>query len=252
MNEPAAHILITRPTGQETQLAHGCRQLGLTVSHIPCLAIQALADAPLQSRLEEDADIVLFTSQNAVLQAHSRIALPWPGFRVHAIGQATAQTLATIGQSVELMPVSPYNSESYLAQIEAMPAQRLLIIKGEGGRTHIAKHLHLRNWTVSSVDVYRRVLPTVSRQHVADVFTHPLPDVVSVGSNETLLNLMKLVEPYREVLLNIPLLVNSVRCRELAATLGFAHEPMVAVPAGDSGQLRKLQAWLKTGQRSDL
>jgi len=246
MPELPPHILITRPLGQQISFAHECRKLEFEVSHIPCLAIEAFDAGKLLGPLVDEAEIVLFTSQNAVLHAHEQHALPWFGVQVHAIGKATANLLSTFNQPLSLQPLAPFNSESCVRQLESLPAQSLLIVKGVDGRSLIAEQLRPLGWTVSTHDVYRRTLPIVSSVSITETFEKQPPDLISIGSNETLLNLMTLARDHEPTLLRSRLLVNSQRCSELAASIGFTRAPLIAIPAGDEGQLIALRAWLST------
>lgn len=246
MNRPVPHILITRPAGQHAALVESCEKLGLKASHVPCLRIDPIDNKTLLDDSVAQSDIILFTSQNAVINAHRQRALPWSGVQVHAIGTATARLLSTLGQTISLLPSSPYNSESYVQQLQSSLAQRLTIIKGVGGRSHIAEQLQRIGWSVNSVDVYCRALPSESATSLSRIFEHDPPDIISIGSNETLLNLMTLAKPHKNTVLEIPLIVNSERCSKLATSIGFLQRSRVAVPAGDQGQLSILAEWLLT------
>ncbi len=246
MNRPVPHILITRPSGQHTTLVEACEKLGLKVSHVACLRIEPIDEKTLLDKSVAHTDIILFTSQNAVFNAHKQRPLPWPGVQVHAIGTATARLLSTLGQTLSLLPSPPYNSESYVQQLESLQPQRLTIIKGVDGRSHIAEQLQHIGWSVSSVDVYCRALPSESATSLLRIFEHDPPDIISIGSNETLLNLMLLTKPHINTVLEIPLIVNSERCSELARSIGFLQPSRISVPAGDQGQLSALADWLLT------
>ncbi len=246
MTSYSATILLTRPAGQHEKLASLCESLGLTVKHLPCIAIAPLPDvASLRLQLH-GADSILFTSRNAVLHAHAQIPLPWSGKKIHAIGPATAATLMEFSQPVNLEPAPPFNSESYLVQLRAFEPQQLLIIKGSGGRNLIEPQLQALNWQVQTVDVYQRNLPIVDKTDLKAIFSDAIPDIVSVTSDESLRNLKTLALPYWEHLENLPLIVNSERCSALARSLGFTQRPRVARVAGDVGQLEQLEHWLKS------
>lgn len=238
------HILITRPEGQHAYFSRQLELLGFRVSHLPCLAIDALHSAQLNSDPAGDFDYILFTSANAVRHAHALRPLPWSGVDVLAIGSATARTLEEHGQSLAMQPVSPFNSESMLARLVTVNPARLLIVKGRGGRELIHPELDRRGWQVSSADVYQRRLPTVPAARVSQVFRSPGPDIVSVTSNEVLENLVKLAAS-QDRLLALPLVVNSVRTAQRARDLGFEKPAIIASPAGDAGQLEALQQWLR-------
>jgi len=244
MNQPSASILITRPTGQQQTLQADCEKLGLLVKHLPCLAIKKIESVNLTKELLGQADTVLFTSRNAVEHAHELLPMPWIESTVHAIGPATQAALSSIKQAINLPPKAPFNSEAYLEQVLAQAPQHLLIIKGEGGRDLIQRTLEKREWTISLCDVYRRTLPVIEPEQIDALLAQPLPDIVSVTSNETLINLKTLSAHHWSRLLALPLVVNSQRTLELATSMGFSNNIMVANEAGNAGQTEKINQWL--------
>ena len=245
-NASKPRVLITRPAGQQHHFAIRCQQLGFDVSHLPCLTIVARQGEKQQlQKLRAAHETVLFTSANAVRCAHAIESLPWPAVAVHAIGDATANCLQAHGQAIALQPQSPFNSEAYLAQLEQGTPATLLIIKGYGGRDLIQTRLSAANWRVATIDVYDRVIPTLSQSLIDSVFRPAAPDIISVTSDEVLRNLHQLCSLHRSVMYKTPLVVNSERCATLARKLGFLGETLVAIPAGDSGQLECLSRWIK-------
>lgn len=247
MKTPLAHILITRPSGQESYLRNACERRGLTVSHLPAVQIVPIIDNGSLQHHTRKADVVLFTSVNSVRYAQA--VLPLKNTCVHAIGQATAQALTECGQTLEIQPQSPYNSEAYLQQLSGGSPGKLLIIKGQGGRQLIHDQLSQRGWSVSQCDVYSRVLPKTDPQRLDAVFAIQPPDIVSVSSNEGLQNLVVLASQYKHILLSLPLIVNSERCARLARELSFVRPALLASCAGDDAQLEQLDTWLSTANR---
>lgn len=246
MNQPLNTILITRPMGQQEAFAASCQKLGLRVAHLPCLAIKPLLDAPLSEESINQSDSVLFTSKNAVNHAHRCLPFPWPGTAVSAIGPATAAALAALHQPISLTAKPPFTSESYLQQLEAQRAQKLLIIKGSGGRTLIAERLSELGWSVESIDVYQRYLPAMTPTNVSDLLQDSEPNLVSITSNESLQNLKTLANEHWSSLIKLPLIVNSERTATLAKSMGFELPALVATSAGDQGQLEQVRLWLST------
>lgn len=243
---PLTTILITRPLGQQQAFSSGCSALGLRVAHLPCLAIEPLCNVQLTAKTIESADSVLFTSKNAVTHAHRQWPLPWPGISVNAIGPATAIALATLNQPVSLTPAPPFTSESYLHQLASLPPQKLLVIKGSGGRNLIAERLTTLGWQVQGVAVYRRCLPMISPASVTKLLHDSAPRLISSTSDEALQNLEILAHHHWPTLLRLPLVVNSVRTAVLAQSMGFEQPPLVAQNAGDEGQLAQVKIWLST------
>ncbi|MEE9319119.1 MAG: uroporphyrinogen-III synthase [Granulosicoccus sp.] len=263
-------LLITRPAGQQEPFAGKCRGLGFDTVALPCIDISPV-DAELPMRLINTADLILFTSRNAVLAAHRLQPLPWPSARIEAIGNATALTLTKLGQPLTRSPTPPFTSEAFLAthkfpssttplhapldtHIQVATVQdthkpddpqfrHLLLIKGEGGRDLIERSLEFMGVQISVVPVYRRSKPN----NVATTVDWASLDIVSVTSDEILRNLVDLAGITRERLLKqLPIVVNSQRCAVLAQALGFTQPALVASPAGDDGQSLQLQTWLST------
>ena len=244
MSQPLTTILITRPMGQQQAFSASCAKLGLGVAHLPCLAIEPLVEHQLSDQLLAQNDSVLFTSKNAVLHAHRCWPLPWPGTTVNSIGPATTAALAALNQSVELTATPPYTSESYLQQLESLPPQKLLIIKGLGGRTLIATRLRELGWSVQGTDVYQRSLPAISPESVTKLMQNSAPDIISITSSEALQNLQTLAHNHWNELCKLPLIVNSERTATQAQSMGFEQPAMIAVSAGDEGQLEQVKCWL--------
>lgn len=242
VNSP--HILITRPTGQHEQFARDCHALGFRVSHLPCLAIEGLQNPSLNADSVAKADSILFTSSNAVRYADALLPLPWKESAVRAIGPATARALVEKGQILASEPEKPYNSEAFLLQAGTLAPQRLIIVKGMGGRMLISDALEKLGWQVEPVDVYKRLLPRLSATRIDEILQPAAPDLISVASNETLTNLMILTGKQRPEILRAQLLVNSERCAKLASDIGFSKTAIVAQAAGDQGQLDSLKQWL--------
>ena len=186
----------------------------------------------------------MFTSRNAVIHAHKQLPLPWLNKSVHAVGPSTARSLSEFKQAIEFDPEPPFNSEAYLHQLSSKPPQKILIVKGAGGRDLIASELNSKGWEVQTVDVYRRNLPDFSPEDISNAFRTPHPQIISITSNETLENLVTLAKDHWDLIKDLPIVVNSQRCQDLANSLGFTQQALVANQAGDEGQLELFRQWL--------
>jgi len=241
MSKQRPRLLVTRPEGQADILIAGAEVIGFDVVHVPCLEIQA-TDVELQRSDIESYDAIVFTSVNAVTHAHSKLPLPWNGVGVFAIGEVTAKELSQLGQSIVAHPLAPYNSESFIDLLNnqnAMP-DRLLVVKGVGGRGLIEEVLSSGKTEVLNLDVYERRIPSLSNSQttlIKDAF-----DVVSITSNETLDNYLSLATPHHSSLFESKLIVNSERNKAYARSLGFVGEIHVATLPGDQQQLECLTA----------
>ena len=123
------------------------------------------------------------------------------------------------------MPGERYDSETLLAMPELadMRGQRVLIVRGEGGRTLFAETLRARGAEVAFAEVYRRLRPDFDP---APLLTHWDDQValVTATSGEVLANLLEMLGPEgRAPLLATPLVVVAERTATAARELGFAR-----------------------------
>lgn len=266
-------VLVTRAKHQQANFLTLCESANIETVSLPCIDILP-TDAQLHQQDIDAADLVLFTSRNAVDFAHLLHPLPWPDKQVYAIGRATARRLQALNQALIHPPAEPYNSEAFIDWFEthqgSIPKNAIttksvseknmtttgerstsessgdsltvLQIKGVGGRNAITKHFASGNNQLNSVDVYKRVMPVVSDAERHRVFVEEKPNIVSITSDEVLRNLVNIAGPeFADALHDMPLVVNSERCKALATRLGFSHSAVVANPPGDQGQLNAIQ-----------
>lgn len=231
-------VLVTRPKHQQSHFLKSCEDAGLAPITLPCIDI-----LPVECEIDHNeinqADLVFFTSRNAVEFAHSILPLPWTGAKVYAIGRATERVLGKLGQALVQPPVHPYTSEAFLEWYETQtPIKSALIVKGMGGRDLIETYFQKNKVSVIVKPVYKRVSPVVSDAERQRVFVETPPDIISITSDEVLRNLVNIAGPvYADVLHASQLVVNSERCAEMAVRLGFDLSPKVANPPGDVGQM---------------
>lgn len=231
-------VLITRPTHQQTNILASCHAAGLETVVLPCLDILPV-DCKIETADIDQADLIFFTSRNAVEFAHTIKPFPWNNAKVYAIGRATERVLGNLGQSLVHPPVDPYSSEAFIEWYKTQPPiKSALIIKGMGGRDLIETHLEANGVSVAVKPVYKRIAPVVSDSERQRVFIETPPHIVSITSDEVLRNLVNIAGPdYANILHATRLVVNSERCADMAARLGFDHSARVATPPGDVGQM---------------
>lgn len=244
-------VLITRPLGQQASIVNLLNSTGAVVKSLPCLQISPIANADTvrkQLQATQTTDVVIFTSTNAVQYAHSLLPMPWtdnPRLLL-ATGPATAEQLSYYEMSVVEKPQKPFNSEALLNLhiLQQKSLQKVAIVKGEGGREHLAKTLSKRGITVDLISVYKRLCPEYSRATIDTLFLNSPPDIVTITSNEALKNLVTIAgNTHQTLLLKLPLIVNSERCASLAKKLGFQSQVIVASLPGDHGQLEAVKQW---------
>lgn len=228
-------VLVTRPTNQAAGLIDALTQAGAEVIHYPVLEIEATADSPTKQAILADLNqfkALIFISTNAVrfaAQSMRKHAIDLPSsVQCLAIGQATSAALQQHFGNSSLFPQNAADSESLLEleslQQKQISGQKILIVRGEGGRETLKQQLQQRGAEVQYLELYRRVSPEFSSEN-----PNPLPvllknhgiDLITVTSGQSLEYLTELAEPQKELLKALPLLVPSARVADIAQRSGF-------------------------------
>ena len=217
-------VLVTRPAHQAGPLCAWIEASGGQAIRFPAIEIQAAASRETRARLGSAADYdrLVFVSANAVYHALPFLPPERTGAGIAAVGESTARALTDAGFCGVLTPATRADSEGLLALPELANAsrQRILIVRGSGGRTLLGDELRARGATVDYAEVYRRAIPAADP---APLLARWQTDIgaVTVTSGEILDNLVALLGRDRR-LLETPLVVISPRIAGLAARRGFA------------------------------
>jgi uroporphyrinogen-III synthase len=186
-------------------------------------------------------DVIIFISRNAVYKAlplFPNNQLPAQSL-IAAVGSATAVALRSTGREPDLIPHDRFDSEGLLAlpALQQVVGQRILIVRGEGGRAMLGDILTQRGAHVSYAEVYRRALPVITDNKFMLDWRQNLA-IATATSNEVLNNLLALVtdDRDRQWLCALPLAVLSERTAMTAMQLGF-RTVAVASEASDEGLL---------------
>ena len=240
-------ILVTRPAHQASAFVDKLHNLGFHTVLMPAIEIAFRTQSlqPLELRQLDTSELWIFTSANAVEGARKcGIFSNQSDYKIACIGVATAAALTNIGISIDYAPPKSGNSENlidYLLASGWQPTSAVTIVRGSHGREALKKSLHDIGCAVHYLDVYQRLLPTVTETEVQQALAI-LPAIISVTSNQGLENLLKII-PARchSSLFNSHLVVNSERCAILALKYGFKQHIAVAKVPGDDGQLKALE-----------
>lgn len=256
MNLQGRTILVTRPAGQADTLKALLDQHGAEVRLLPMLAIEPLAaDEPaLQAaracfRQLANYQHIIFISTNAVehgLRVFQHLGQPWPASPVvYAIGRATAMALQAAGIAAEAA-AGRMDSEALLSLpgLQSVTGQRVLVVRGAGGRSQLADTLVARGAHVDIAESYRRTCPRYDDATVQQAFS-PTPDAIVVNSGETLKNLAVYVQGMASIR-PVVMVVPSQRVARLAGSLGFT-QVVVAANARDESIVQALQVWRDGG-----
>jgi uroporphyrinogen-III synthase len=145
--------------------------------------------------------------------------------RLAAVGRATAQALTATGRAPDLVPAGRFDSESLLAlpQLADLRGQRVLIVRGTGGRALLGDTLVARGAKLAYAEVYRRALPETDPAPLLARWRQDV-QLATATSGEVLNNLLTLVgERGRRLLLATPLVVISTRTARSARGQGFVR-----------------------------
>lgn len=248
----ARAVLVTRPAGQGAALAQALERRGLRAVQQPLLELHALPELPATRRrlvLELDQyQHVVFISSNAVRFGMDLVQDFWPqlpvGINWYAVGAATAAQLERFGVEA-LTPGIDMTSEGLLRlpQLQQLTGQRLLIVKGEGGRTLLREELRRRGARVDQLACYTRGCPRLASGALATRLADAHVELVMISSGEGLANMLALLSPQETTKLQqMSLLVPSARVAQAAEAAGF-ERVLVARNASDEAMLDALEHW---------
>lgn len=161
-------VLVTRPADRAEPLCRLLVGAGFIPVRQPALVIEALNPDAATLADARSADWWVFVSPAAVNHGR-RLGLSLADYDNVAIGETTAAVLREAGASRVYAPDSGgYTSEEllagWLAQVRA--GQRVVIVRGQGGREAVASALRERGATVNYLEVYRRVPAAPDREAV--------------------------------------------------------------------------------------
>jgi len=220
-------ILNTRPKEQAQILHEEIQQRGGISIDLPTLEIKEYTLNWLETLPDlSTVSHALFISANAVnycfklLQKHN---IHWPeSIHVIAIGQGTAQSLYHHQIKVDEIPIAP-NSEHILklTSLKQLKQKKVLLFKGDGGRTVIEDYLIRQEAQLTILTVYQRVLPTINHQFSNSLWRDDAVDIILLTSEQSIHNLFKLFsQESHDWLQNKPCIVISERLAQIASKLG--------------------------------
>jgi len=195
-------VLVTRPAHQAASLGRLFEAEGAAVILFPAIDIRPLTDARTwTARLGtlSGFDLIIFSSANAVRHGaallEQRRDLP-----LAAIGPATARALNHAGYRVSVQPPEGFDSESLLRhpRLGAVGGQRVLLIKGEGGRELLERELERRGAELTVAEVYRRECPAPTAEELRRLearFEQREIQLITATSAEIGNNLLTLATP---------------------------------------------------------
>ncbi|MBQ4812783.1 uroporphyrinogen-III synthase [Pseudoalteromonas luteoviolacea] len=153
---------ITRPQGKGETLATELAEKGILALCTPVLTLKRVDVSQAQLIEICEAEILIFISQDAVLNFAAQLeqfAMSLPASnQLLAVGQQTADAIQHHFARCATVP-KQQDSEGLVAlpELQHVDQARVALIKGRGGRAHIAKTLKSRQALLSSCSVYERL-----------------------------------------------------------------------------------------------
>lgn len=253
----AVSIWVTRPQPQAARLAAVLQQAGFRAEAVPTLEIAPPPDADTltgqaPAQLQQ-AQVAIFVSRNAVDwlwrllgdEAHTYLA----HCQVFAVGPGTAAALQAQGLAEASRPDRGSDSEALLAlpqlSEEAVTGQRVVIVRGRGGRALLAETLQQRGAEVGYLEVYQRRQASETVQRLPGLWQTAPPAAIVVSSPaglEALLDMTAAADQPR--LLATPLLCMGGHLQEQSRHLGFEECIPVTPAGGDEAIVSALRARL--------
>jgi len=227
-------------------------EAGYEVFRQPLLEVTAISELPAAQRAYlldlDNYRHVIFISTNAVAFGMACVQAVWPqlpaGIEWYAVGASTAAALDEFGIDAAT-PGAEMTSEGLLALpgLQDVRGERVLIVKGEGGRETLREALEHRGARVDELACYRRCPPAVPAGELARNLARWGIEVVLVTSGEGLANLQLLLTPAEtSKLKHMALIVPSERVARLAQAAGF-DRVFTARNASDTAMLHALRQW---------
>jgi uroporphyrinogen-III synthase len=224
-------VMVTRPTPQGKTACEMIQEAGGKPVFFPTIEIISLKPTSHFSKAIEELDTLdwlIFISPQAVYQTAALIKARWPcfplGVKVAALGGGTARALQEAGIPLHLYPKDHWSSEGLLAlpDFQEIKAQKIAIVRGEGGRALLANELTGRGAKLTHIVSYQRSMPTKDVTSYLSLLHDKKIDIIITTSNDILSNLNTLLGQQAGIsLYTVPLIVVSDRMAELAENLGF-------------------------------
>jgi len=229
-------VLVTRPQGQASDLVAAIEAAGGRVIHCPVIAIEPLADSDSVRRQQckqqfmalDRFQHVIFISTNAVKYGLQWIDQYWPqlpaGIHWHGIGRSTTQLLRQEGVPVgDAVEFGTMNSEALLQQesLQALLHQKVLIVRGVGGRDYLQQVLQQRDAQVEYAECYRRRVAAGSTDLAEKITAYEI-NTVCLNSGESVENFCQLVgHEHWSLIKGLRLVVPGSRVAKIAEKKGF-------------------------------
>ncbi|MBD1577695.1 uroporphyrinogen-III synthase [Vibrio sp. S11_S32] len=221
-------VLVTRPGEDGADLCYQLSRLGIESQHHPLLRFEQGKDNETLHCTLKHCDIVIAVSQYAVHWAYQTLKQqhrPFPS-QIHyfAIGNKTAQLLQ---QYSAQRVISPKISDSEhlldLPALKLVKNQRILILRGNGGRELIYQTLQQRGASVDYSEIYQRSYLPITKDVFSQWQLANIKQLVVTSSDQLHYLISHTPNDYLAWIKQLKLYLPSIRIEQQAKQLGFSH-----------------------------
>lgn len=243
-------ILVTRPQPAGIALVDALRSQGKSAWNAPLINISPgseLEQLPEKLHHLNKDDFVFLLSKNAVYHANEYLHqrnMNWSDkLKYYGIGRSTAQYFNALTQRPILWSEQGETSEVLLTlpSLQDVSGKRILLLRGNGGREHLATTLIERGAQIDYCECYKREPVCYQGDEFSQYWQQIGIDTLVVTSGEMLHHLYELIpDDDRKAWLNhCLLLVVSERLAKIARELGW-HDIIIAKSAENNALLQAL------------
>lgn len=157
------NVLITRQIDQSKKFSSLLNEKNIKNVVFPTIHIKNIALTKENIKDIEKADFIIFTSQNAVSSIKKDLSfIDISDKKIAAIGKSTEKYLNDLNVEVDIVPKEDFTSEALLSEIQKKDIinNKVLIIKGIGGRDFLHNEISKNNIVLNDLNIYKRCLPT--------------------------------------------------------------------------------------------
>jgi uroporphyrinogen-III synthase len=246
-------VLVTRPELQAMPLCRLLEAQGAITTRLPAIDIRPSGDRDAVRASVGDLgnfDVVIFLSANAVRYGAALLEQR-RDLNLAAVGPATLRALNQAGYRVSIVPSAGFDSEGLLAhpRLQKLTGQRVLIIRGVGGRELLEQGLEERGAAITACAVYERhrsIPDEASLTAVGQLLASGALHVVTATSLEIAASLLALRAARPGLLaglVNLHWLLASQRLVAEVQALGLNAPLLVAESAEDQALVEALARW---------
>lgn len=225
------NVLITRPDERGQQLVELLAKEQIFAIHQPLFSVVAGRELPLLPSTVSGlkaGDFLFAVSKNAVDFAHQTLTEIGFGWRSDlqyiAVGQATANYLASHSMQAVCYPLKFANSEGLLElpEMQNLKGKTILILRAESGREYFAEQAKQRGAEVKVLECYQRIPFTQDMSDKISLAKRAgIDTIVATSSDIVSMLVAQTREEDREWLFQCRLVVVSPRIAKDAQQLGW-------------------------------